>query len=50
MKVAEMFRDVRTSKAGKSYCVLVIVFDNGYKLETFLTNEQQFILRDIPEA
>lgn len=50
MGVAECYRDMRTSKSGKPYCVLVLVFDNGYRLETFLNNEQQFILKDVPEV
>lgn len=50
MGVSEVYKDNRTSKAGKPYTVLVIVFENGYKLETFLNNEQNFILRDVPEV
>lgn len=50
MGVIEVYRDNRISKAGKPYTVLVIVFENGYKFESFLSNEQNFILRDVPEV
>lgn len=50
MKVTDCFREDRTSKAGRAYTVLVILFDNGYQFETFLNNEQAFILRDVPEV
>lgn len=50
MKVAECYREVRTSKAGRPYNVLVIVFENGYRFEAFLNNEQAFILNDLPEV
>ena len=46
--IVEVRKDVRESKTGKSYEVLVIVFQtaNGqmYDLENFLTKEQSFIL------
>jgi len=48
MGVKDVYRQERTSKAGNTYQVIVIVFDNGYKLETFLNNEQQYILSDVP--
>lgn len=48
MGVKDVYRQERTSKAGNSYQVIVIVFDNDYKLETFLNNEQQYILSDVP--
>lgn len=48
MGVKDTYREERVSKAGKSYQVIVIVFENGYKLETFLNNEQQYILSDVP--
>lgn len=35
----------RTSKAGKDYHVLVVRFKNGYKFESFLNNDQYFIIR-----
>lgn len=51
MGIETCYRETRKSnKSGKDYTVLVIVFENGYKLETFLTNEQQFILKDVPEV
>ena len=34
----------RTSKAGKLYKVLQITFPNGYVFETFLNNEQSYII------
>lgn len=40
--------DKRTSKkTGNAYNVLVIDFDNGYKYESFLNNEQFFIIDSI---
>lgn len=49
MKVKECYRQKRVSKkTGSEYEVLVIVFENDYKLEVFLNNEQQFILHSIP--
>lgn len=47
-KVREVYRVEKTSKKGNLYQNLVIVFDNGYVLEQFLTNEQVFILGHIP--
>lgn len=46
--IKSVHRESRKSKAGKDYQVLVVVFDNGYKLETFLSNEQQYILGHVP--
>lgn len=46
--VKDMYRENRTSKAGKQYQMLVTVFENGYVLETFLSNEQQYILAAVP--
>lgn len=34
----------KNSKAGKPYKVLQITFPNGYIFETFLNNEQAFII------
>ena len=34
----------RTSKAGRLYKVLQITFPNGYVFETFLNNEQSYII------
>lgn len=49
MKISECYREQRTSsKSGKPYQVLVIVFENGYMMETFLSMEQQFILATVP--
>ncbi len=49
MGVNEVWREKRTSsRTGKDYWVLCTEFENGYKLETFLTNEQVYILADVP--
>ena len=48
MGVKNVYREERISKAQKSYQVIVFEFENGYKLETFLNNEQQYILADVP--
>lgn len=48
MGVREVYREERTSKAGKQYQVLCLVFENGYMYENFLSNEQQYILSDVP--
>ena len=34
----------KTSKAGKPYKVLQITFPNGYVFETYLNNEQSYII------
>lgn len=47
MGVSNVWRAERVSKAGRTYQVLVIEFENGYKYETFLSNEQQYILADV---
>ena len=41
-------RENRVSKAGNLYQVLVVEFPNGYKFESYLNNEQQFVLVDCP--
>ena len=47
--IMDCYRENRVSnKTGNPYQVLVLVFENGYKLEQFLSNEQQFILADVP--
>ena len=47
--IVNCYRENRISaKTGNSYQVLVLEFDNGYKLEQFLSNEQQFILSNVP--
>ena len=48
MGVREVYREERTSKAGNAYQVLCVVFENGYKYESFLSNEQQYILAEVP--
>ena len=48
MGVKEVYREERVSKAGKKYQVLCVVFENGYKYENFLSNEQVYILNDVP--
>lgn len=49
MKVKECYRQKRVStKSGNEYQVIIFEFENGYKLETFLNNEQQFILHEVP--
>lgn len=50
MKVTDCYREIRTSKTGKPYNVLIIHFENGYQFESFLNNEQAFILKDVPEV
>lgn len=46
--IVSCHRERRVSaKKGTTYEVLVLNFDNGYKLDTFLTNEQLFILKDV---
>lgn len=48
MGVKDVYREERVSKAGKEYQVLCVVFENGYKYENFLSNEQVYILNDVP--
>ena len=48
MFLKDVYREERVSKKGNSYQVIVFVFENGYKLESFLNNEQQYILADVP--
>lgn len=48
MDVKDVYRQERISKAGNPYQVIVVVFDNDYKLESFLNNEQQYILAGVP--
>ena len=48
MGVNNVYREERISKAQKPYLVIVFEFENGYKLETFLNNEQQYILAEVP--
>jgi len=47
-KPISTYTEVRVSKTGKDYVVLVNVFDLGngrkYTVESFLNNDQQFIL------
>lgn len=37
----------RTSKAGNPYKVMVVEFANGYKVENFINQDQQFILQSV---
>ena len=46
--IKECYREKKVSKVGNEYQVLVLIFDNGYKLEQFLNNEQIYILSEIP--
>lgn len=48
MAIAEccIFEGV-SKKTGKPYTKLCVKFENGYTLEHFLTNEQQFIVGQI---
>lgn len=39
-----------SSKTNRPYQVLVISFENGYKLEQFLNNEQKFIIESIAQS
>lgn len=48
MGVISVYREERTSKKGNQYQVIVFEFENGYKMESFLNNEQQYILADVP--
>lgn len=48
MGVNDVYKVEKTSKAGNPYTQLCVVFDNGYVLKTFLTEEQKIILADVP--
>lgn len=48
MGVKEVYRVQKTSKAGNPYEQLVIVFENGYAIRQFMTEEQKYILSDVP--
>ncbi|MBQ3136099.1 MAG: hypothetical protein IJB74_01320 [Clostridia bacterium] len=42
------YREKRHSeKKGTDYEVLVLIFENGYKMDVFLNNEQQFIIGSV---
>lgn len=46
--VVEAYMEERISKkSGNKYIVLVLEFENGYKTDVFLSNEQKFILQSI---
>lgn len=46
--VVECYRENRISqKKGTLYQVLVLCFENGYKMDVFLSNEQQYILANV---
>ncbi len=42
--VTECYIERRLSKKGSEYDVLVLEFENGYKMQVFMTDEQKFIL------
>ena len=42
--LVKCYRENRVSKQGNAYQVLVLQFQNGYKMDVFLNNEQQYIL------
>lgn len=49
-QIKDVTTDTRkSSKTGKDYNVVTIEFQNGYKHESFLNNEQQFILNQIAD-
>lgn len=48
MGVVNVYRVERVSKAGNTYQVLCVEFENGYVYENFLSNEQVYILHDVP--
>lgn len=42
------YREKRHSeRKGTDYEVLVLIFENGYKMDVFLNNEQQFIIGSV---
>ena len=46
--IVEAHMEQRISKKnGSTYIVVVLEFENGYKTDVFLTNEQKFILQPI---
>ena len=45
--VVECFVERGISKKGNQYEVLVLEFENGYKMRVFLTDEQKYILSSI---
>lgn len=42
--VVECYVQKGTSKKGNDYEVLVLEFENGYKMRVFLSDEQKYIL------
>lgn len=48
MGVKEVYREQKISKAGNPYEQLVVVFENGYAIRTFMNDEQKYILADVP--
>lgn len=46
--VCKCNRRVKVSSKGKPYEVLEVHFANGYTLTAFISDEQKFILRDVP--
>lgn len=46
--VVSCYRERRISqKKGTQYEVLVLCFENGYKMDVFLSNEQKFIIGNV---
>lgn len=45
--VAECYVERGVSKKGNNYEVLIIEFENGYKMRVFLSDEQKYILSSI---
>lgn len=37
-----------SSKSGKIYQVLIVIFPNGYRFESFLNNDQMFLTSEAP--
>ncbi len=46
-KVKDIKLVTKQSKAGNTYQMLQIMFTNGYALETFVKDEQLFIINNI---
>ena len=46
--VCKCNRRVKVSSKGKPYEVLEVHFPNSYILTTFISDEQKFILKDVP--
>lgn len=46
--VCKCNRRVKVSSKGKPYEVLEVHFSNGYILTSFISDEQKFILKEVP--